>query len=87
MRTHETRVHRKNYIPTENVPRTIPTEWIPRYIPTNSGRRNIPTDIGSSEYTDEHCANRYAETKALHALPIRGAPSKNDFVYSRRLCS
>ncbi|KAF3502248.1 hypothetical protein F2Q69_00040751 [Brassica cretica] len=53
MRTHETRVHRKNYIPTENVPRTIPTEWIPRYIPTNSGRRNIPTDIGSSVFFEE----------------------------------
>ncbi|KAF2577968.1 hypothetical protein F2Q70_00013579 [Brassica cretica] len=28
MRTHETRVYRKNYIPTEHVPQTIPTNGV-----------------------------------------------------------
>ncbi|KAF2589751.1 hypothetical protein F2Q70_00039459 [Brassica cretica] len=43
MRTHETRVHRKNYIPTENVPRTIPTEWIPRVNLSETGQNAKPT--------------------------------------------
>ncbi|KAF3548627.1 hypothetical protein DY000_02004780 [Brassica cretica] len=30
MRIHETRVHRKNYVPTENIPRTLPTQSVPR---------------------------------------------------------
>ncbi|KAF2601017.1 hypothetical protein F2Q68_00011282 [Brassica cretica] len=32
MRTHETRVHRKNYIPTEKVPRIIPTNVVNGHI-------------------------------------------------------
>ncbi|KAF3503063.1 hypothetical protein F2Q69_00040568 [Brassica cretica] len=46
MRIHETRVHRKNYEPTENIPRTLPTQSVPRYIPTNLVRRNLPTANG-----------------------------------------
>ncbi|KAF3592441.1 hypothetical protein DY000_02024118 [Brassica cretica] len=43
MRIQKTRVHRKNYVPTENVPQTLPTSGVPRFIPTNIVRRNLPT--------------------------------------------
>ncbi|KAF3521953.1 hypothetical protein F2Q69_00047343 [Brassica cretica] len=45
MQIHETRVHRKNYVPTENVPRTLPTKLL-----TDLRRLSdeIPTDVKQS---------------------------------------
>ena len=45
MRTHETRVHRKNYIPTEHVPRTISTNRVLGKYRRTIVRRNFPRNL------------------------------------------
>ncbi|KAF3555109.1 hypothetical protein F2Q69_00014730 [Brassica cretica] len=61
MRTHETRVHRKNYIPTEIVPRTIPTNVVLGQYRRTMVRRNIPTDNGSSVFFKESSPSVFSD--------------------------
>ncbi|KAF2576775.1 hypothetical protein F2Q70_00002435 [Brassica cretica] len=61
MRTHETRVHRKNYIPMEHIPRTIPTNGVLGKYRRTMVRRKIPTDNGSSEFFEEPAPSDYTD--------------------------
>ncbi|KAF3523038.1 hypothetical protein F2Q69_00048185 [Brassica cretica] len=52
MRIHETRVHRKNYEPTENIPRTLPTQSVPR-----RSEKNQLGEVGEEGSVTNRCYN------------------------------